>query len=111
MRLPLIRWSQGIHWSKDGFSLRHATVHGRLGVICIVHLDGDPNTLFPLPVLYVSPSNVPDPTILAVAAEDIGPLKDYTLTGYKEHRGRDGYGFNATLRKDCKPIAEVLNEG
>lgn len=86
-------------------------MHGRLGVICIVHLDGDPNTLFPLPVLYVSPSNVPDPTILAVAAEDIGPLKDYTLTGYKEHRGRDGYGFNATLRKDCKPIAEVLNEG
>jgi len=35
----------------------------------------------------------------------------YTLTKIKTFRGRDGHGLNATLNRDGKAIAEILDEG
>ena len=35
----------------------------------------------------------------------------YSVKGFKEHRGTEGYGYNATLYRDGKKIAFVIDEG
>lgn len=38
-------------------------------------------------------------------------MKSYTLTGIKTFRGMEGYGINATIRRDGKPVAFVMDHG
>lgn len=39
------------------------------------------------------------------------PNHPYTVTGVKSFRGREGYGFNATLHRDGRKVAHVIDDG
>jgi hypothetical protein len=51
-------------------------------------------------------------TVVNSAAEiEVNKTSDYTLKGVKTFRGREGYGLNATLCRDGKAVAFILDSG